>query len=130
MSTKSRLLTILLLTLMSIVLVSCSSAGEKISANDYVARFSTEAHLLIDVRTPQEYAEGHIAGSVNIPVQVLEGALSQLPMDVPIVVYCRSGNRSGQAAQILAKNKFTSVYDLGAISAWTQAGYPLEYGSN
>ena len=129
MKTQSRILFGLILALLSFVLVGCSSAGERISAQDYVAQFSTESHILIDVRTPQEYAEGHIAGSVNIPVQVLESNLSQIPAGIPVVVYCRSGNRSAQAAQILSKNGYESIYDLGAISDWSRVGYPLEYGS-
>ncbi|MCA9914215.1 MAG: rhodanese-like domain-containing protein, partial [Anaerolineae bacterium] len=83
-------------------------------------------HLLIDVRTPAEYASGHIAGSINIPVEELSNRLSEVPQGEEIVVYCRSGNRSATAARILADNGYSPVYDLGGIIAWQSAGYPLE----
>lgn len=75
--------------------------------------------MLLDVRSPSEYASGHLDGAVNIPVSDLGGRLAKLgKKDRPIVVYCRSGNRSGQAARILGAAGFTKVFDLGAMSNW------------
>ena len=52
--------------------------------------------------------------------------LSEVPQDKPVVLYCRSGNRSGQAAQILEQAGYTQIYDLGGIVAWAEQGYPVE----
>jgi len=74
---------------------------------------------LVDVRTPEEFAGGHLPGAVNIPVQQLSQRMSELdPKDKPIVVYCRSGHRSGQAAALLKGAGHAEVHDLGAMSRW------------
>jgi rhodanese-related sulfurtransferase len=82
-------------------------------------------HLLIDVRTPEEFASGHIEGAVNIPVEALASRLSEVPSGQPIVVYCRSGNRSATASQILADAGYTSIYDLGGLQGWISQGFPV-----
>jgi rhodanese-related sulfurtransferase len=72
---------------------------------------------LIDVRTPAEYRQGHIKGSQNLPLQSIEA--NQLPgtnKDKPIYLYCRSGNRSAQAAALLKQAGYQNVIDLGAMS--------------
>jgi rhodanese-related sulfurtransferase len=106
---------------------SHTSAGGLLSPSAYQQQFISTAasHILVDVRTPEEYAEGHIAGSVNIPLQGLESRLAELPTDRPIVFYCRSGNRSAQAASILQGAGFAPVYDLGGIIDWTAQGYSI-----
>jgi phage shock protein E len=74
---------------------------------------------LVDVRTPAEFAAGHIPGAVNIPLQQLDGRLSELqPKDQAVVLYCRSGNRSGTAARMLKSAGFAAVHDLGPMSRW------------
>jgi rhodanese-related sulfurtransferase len=82
-----------------------------------------EDYYILDVRTEQEYNEGYIEGASLIPVQVLESKLDLLPQDKPIIVYCRSGNRSRTAAEILVKNGFTMVYDMGGINSWIDKGF-------
>lgn len=75
--------------------------------------------LLVDVRTPAEFADRHLPGAINVPVQELAGRLSELePKTRPVVLYCRSGNRSGHAAAQLASAGFAEIYDLGAINSW------------
>lgn len=80
--------------------------------------------VLIDVRTPEEFAEGHLEGAVNINLQGadFEGEIAELDPEGTYVVYCRSGNRSAQAATIMAEAGFTDVRDLGGIQAWEAAG--------
>jgi phage shock protein E len=83
-------------------------------------------HLLLDVRTPEEFEEEHIASAVNINVEDLEAHLDEIPRDIPVVLYCRSGNRSGQAAEILAEAGYDNIYDMGGIKDWVAAGYATE----
>lgn len=74
---------------------------------------------LVDVRTREEFVEEHIPKAINIPVQELDARLGELgPRDEPIVLYCRSGNRSGRAAGMLKSAGYSSVHDLGAMSRW------------
>jgi len=74
---------------------------------------------LVDVRSPEEYARGHLPGAVNIPVQELDGRLADVgPVDHELIVYCRSGHRSSRAAQILRAHGFTKVHNLGPMTAW------------
>ena len=84
-----------------------------------------EDYLIVDVRTEEEYDSGHLEGALLLPVQELEGRLDELPIDKPIIVYCRSGARSRTAATILVENGFKQVYDMGGISDWTAEGYPV-----
>ncbi|GIV71200.1 rhodanese-like domain-containing protein [Caldilinea sp.] len=99
----------------------------KITPAEYQARFGANAdHILIDVRTPEEFAGGHIPGAVNISVEQLAQRLSEIPKDKPVVLYCRSGNRSNQAAQILERAGYSQIYDLGGIITWAQQGYPIQ----
>lgn len=80
---------------------------------------STPGALLLDVRTAQEYAGGHIPGSVNIPLQELERAKSVIPAkDTPVFVHCLSGARSRQAASLLKQAGYLNVQNIGGISAW------------
>lgn len=99
-----------------------ASSAEGSSNSDHVdgarARALVAAGaLLVDVRTPAEFDEGHVEGAVNIPVQELATRLSEVPRDKEVVVYCRSGGRSANATDILAEAGYT-VHDLGPMSAW------------
>lgn len=72
---------------------------------------------LVDVRTPEEYAAGHIDGSINLPLQDIQaGSVNNLPKDKNIYVYCRSGSRSAQASAKLKAEGFSNITDLGAMS--------------
>ena len=78
-----------------------------------------EGAVLLDVRTPQEYREGHIPGSINIPLQSLSTA-DQIPAgkDTPLFVYCHSGARSAQAVRLLAGMGYTNTKNIGGIAAY------------
>lgn len=80
----------------------------------------TSGAVLLDVRTPQEYQEGHIPGSINIPLQSLSTA-DQIPAgrDAPLFVYCYSGARSGQAVRLLARMGYTGAKNIGGMAAYT-----------
>jgi phage shock protein E len=105
-----------------------ASPAQNIVPADYQTQFvsSNTTHFLLDVRTSEEFASGHIHGAVNISVESLESRLSEVPTDQPIVVYCRSGNRSAQASQILAQAGYTRIYDMGGLNNWTAQGFPVE----
>lgn len=75
--------------------------------------------LIIDVRTEGEYKNGHIKGSLNIPLDKIEDAMSWLIKDVPTVVCCESGSRSSVAKQILEANGYVKVYNGGS---WNNLG--------
>ena len=79
----------------------------------------TPGAMLLDVRGADEYAEGHIPGSVNIPLQVLPTGKG-LPEDLetPLFVYCRSGGRSRRAAAFLEKAGYEHVKNIGGIMNW------------
>lgn len=91
---------------------------------DYVA--AGKGHVLLDVRTPAEFASGHIPGAINIAVEELPQRLAEVPKGQPVVVYCRSGNRSANALRILTGAGFSPVFDLGGIVDWSAAGLPIE----
>ena len=77
--------------------------------------------LLLDVRTTQEYQDGHIPNARLMPITEFSKRLNELPSDKtqPILVYCAAGVRSSQAAKILARNGFKDIYNLtGGIRAW------------
>ena len=80
------------------------------------------ACVLLDVRNPEEYAAGHIKGSVLIPVVELGLRLSELPpeKDTAIIVYCRSGRRSLMAHEILSAAGYTNLYDMKMVDSWPE----------
>ncbi|WOI52797.1 rhodanese-like domain-containing protein [Parvularcula sp. LCG005] len=83
---------------------------------------------LLDVRTPEEFAEGHIEGAVNIDVLSpdFESRVRQLDLSKPHLVYCRSGNRSARATDILEKLGARDLYHLdGGIKAWRADDLPV-----
>lgn len=81
--------------------------------------------VVLDVRTPAEFAEGHIPGAVNLPVDEVKARVEALIADksTAIVVYCRSGARSATAARTLKALGYTDVADMGGLSNWP---FPLE----
>ena len=87
--------------------------------------------VILDVRTPKEFSEGHLDGAVMLDFyrEDFADALGEFDPDVPYVLYCRSGNRSGQARAIMADLGFTSVEDVdGGILNWVDAGLPIVGG--
>lgn len=98
--------------------VSCSKSHERIDSKQAHALVQ-EGAKLVDVRTPAEFAEKHLPGAINVPVQELETRIKELePKDQTLILYCRSGHRSGIAYDQLKKQGFTKLFDLGSISAW------------
>ena len=100
----------------------------RVGVEEFANVIASPSVVILDVRTPQEFAEGHIEGAVNIPVESADyiDQVAQLDPSVTYAVYCRSGNRSQPAVDGLASVGVTSVYELesGTIG-WTDAGQPL-----
>jgi rhodanese-related sulfurtransferase len=76
-----------------------------------------EGALLLDVRTAEEFASGHVDGAINIPVDRLPARLAEIGARKKVVVYCRSGGRSARAAALL-RSVGHEVHDIGGMSSW------------
>lgn len=118
----------LLTALLTLALGACSTApsappvapgpGRVTRVDGEAARAAVAAGaLLLDVRTPAEFAQGHIEGARNVPLDQLDQQVAMLPREVPVVVYCASGRRSDAAARRLATAGF-DARDLGGIGRW------------
>jgi phage shock protein E len=104
---------------------------ETVDAAAFADLASEPATVILDIRTLEEFDSGHIDGSVNIDFYAADFAdqIGALDRDTQYVVYCRSGNRSGQAMDLFAELQFNTVYELGeGIVAWSAAGLPLTTG--
>ena len=103
--------------------------GNEVGPLEAVQLINRRDAVVIDVREDAEYATGHIANARHIPLGQLAGQLKALEKFKarPIIVNCRSGPRAASAVGVLNKNGFNEVFTLrGGISAWQQAGMPLE----
>jgi rhodanese-related sulfurtransferase len=82
--------------------------------------------LVLDVREPFEFAEGHVEGAVLVPLATVAARAGEFPKDEPVYVFCRTGNRSLQAAQTLVAAGYADVRNVeGGIVAWTAARLPV-----
>jgi phage shock protein E len=85
------------------------------------------APYVLDVRTREEFADGHVPHAVNIPLQELGAGLDKVPKDRDIVVYCHSGARATRGAALLREKGYTRVSEMtGSLMAWEAAKLPLE----
>lgn len=101
---------VILLIISLFMLCGCNSSKEL----SYKEIMKNEEYVIIDVRTKEEYNEGHIKNAINIPYDVIDKEID-ISKDKVIFVYCKSGNRSSKAYSTL-KNLGYNVYDLGAYS--------------
>ena len=118
---------IVLSILLTVLLLAGCAAPEdetvyrQVSAAEAIAMMEEETgYLILDVRTPEEFAEKHIPGAVNIPNEFIgTEEIPELPQkDQLILVYCRSGNRSKQASEKLAALGYTNIVEFGGINDW------------
>ena len=101
------------------------------TAADALLRDPPNKLVVLDVRTPAEFAAGHIAGAIDIDLTAatFAGEAAKLDPQTPYLVYCHSGNRSAQAVAFLKQHGFKSIYELqGGIAAWQAAGLPVVAG--
>ncbi|MCU0791959.1 MAG: rhodanese-like domain-containing protein [Opitutaceae bacterium] len=105
-------------------------AGDVISPEEAARRVAAGTAVLIDVREPGEWRDGVVKGALLLPLSDLQGArekwrpVLEAQAGKELILYCRSGNRSGIAGRVLAAEKFT-VSNAGAFSAWKAAGQPV-----
>lgn len=99
---------------------------ERLSPDQFLARYTEDA-VVLDVRTPAEYASGHLEGALNIDVNGAEfrNRIAGLDSNRTYYLYCRSGNRSQRAAEIMREAGFTSVYNIGGLANLERAGAPV-----
>lgn len=119
----------ILLLLFSVLLVcGCSKESDNITAATKISYENAKEKIqngaiLVDVRTKDEYEEGHIEGAILLPHnEITKASVTQKieNQNMVIIVYCRSGNRSEQAGITLKKLGYTQVYDLGSINNWKE----------
>lgn len=104
------LLGLLLITITTLGFNSCSAQQKQ----------DNKKVFYVDVRTPQEFAEGTAPGAVNIPLNEIQQRINEFKGKEQIVVFCRSGNRSAQAEAILKQNGFTNVVNGGTWQSVSQ----------
>lgn len=113
-----------------LLLAGCSSSSGAIdlSVTEFSAKVAEAGVITLDVRTPGEFAEGHLKGARLIDFQSgnFENEISILDKNATYAVYCRSGNRSGQAVKVMRDTGFTKVFNMnGGVIDWANAGLPL-----
>jgi len=121
--------TLIIIAVLIILLVSIRAIRNKgvssIAINDAFELADNVHALILDVRTKEEFDSGHLSNATHIPLNELQGRLSELVSykEKPLLVYCHSGGRSAAACQILKQAGFADVNNMqGGISAWINAG--------
>ncbi|MBL0103087.1 MAG: rhodanese-like domain-containing protein [Bacteroidetes bacterium] len=118
----------LLFATLLFAVISCSNNSNTLTVADFKKSLSDSTTILLDVRTPEEYAEGHIAGSVNIDFKSPDFAsrVDSLDKSKSYDLYCRSGHRSGESLKLMEEKGFTKVHHLeGGILKWQESGQPV-----
>lgn len=114
----------------ALILSGCSSKAGAITnmnAKDFSAKTQESGVVVLDVRTPGEFSQGHIQGAMNIDVEAstFDSEIAKLDKTKTYAVYCHSGNRSGVATQAMAKAGFTHLFNLqNGIADWMAQGMP------
>jgi phage shock protein E len=122
-----RIMFALLLLGVSLANISLAQANYTTVTVQDLANTQEASYFILDVRQPDEFAAGHVANAVLIPLGELQTRVSEVPNDMPVYVICRSGNRSRQASEILVASGFKDVRNVeGGVLAWAEAGYPLQ----
>ncbi len=107
---------------------STSSTATDLSVSEFSAKVTEPGIITLDVRTPGEFSEGHIEGALLVDFQSgnFENEIASLDKNQTYAVYCRSGNRSGQAVKVMSDAGFTKLYNLdGGVIDWANSGLPL-----
>lgn len=115
----------LAVTAATLLLAACSGNAPypTVTVQDLKTALDGGGYVL-DVRTPAEYAGGHVPTAINLPLDEVEARAGEVPGDKPVYVICHSGNRSKAASEILKKAGKDVKNVGGGITAWIAAGYP------
>ena len=120
-----------LLALLMLVLLAVPALAKDISVQDAAALLQNppEGLIIVDVRTPAEFREGHLPGAVNMDYfgGPFETQIQSLPKTAPVLLYCRTGNRSGSAYDAMTKAGVGNILHMNeGIIVWQKLGLPLE----
>jgi rhodanese-related sulfurtransferase len=113
-----------------LLLAGCTTSSTEmdLSVSEFSSKITEAGIITLDVRTPGEFNEGHIEGALLVDFQSgnFENEIESLDKNKTYAVYCRSGNRSGQAVKVMSEAGFTNLYNLnGGVIDWANAGLPL-----
>ncbi|MCB0393446.1 MAG: rhodanese-like domain-containing protein [Bdellovibrionales bacterium] len=88
--------------------------------------------VVLDVRTPEEYRDGHVPGSINIPHEEVTQHLGELKLYSKVYIHCKMGGRAQKASDALAQAGLTNLVCVAGsgMAAWIEAGYPVQKGGN
>lgn len=128
---RNKLIPLIVIMMSAMQSFGCSHSDNimSVSAVEFEKAIKADSVQLLDVRSPQEFAEGHIAGAININVQsddFRQRADKELSKDSTILVYCRSGRRSMDAAETLTELGYKVVNLKGGIIEWNEEGLPVK----
>jgi rhodanese-related sulfurtransferase len=122
-----------LVALVAVAAPLCLAAGavDLSSAEAKALLAKNKLVVLVDVRTPEEYLQAHLAGALLIPLGELKKRVQEIPRDRPLLVYCAVGARSVSAAGFLASRGYREVYHMSdGLVGWYKNGFPIERGSH
>ena len=117
------------LSVLVFIVTACNAQPSRLNPQEFEKAMKQAGVQIIDIRTAGEYNSGHIAGAKNIDFYKVSflAEMKKLDLKKPVLIYCASGNRSGQALGVLKNESFVSLSDLqGGIRAWSQAGKSLK----
>ena len=123
-----RLFTLLTPLFLTLGCSQAEDAAKNVDPKAAQALIADQKATVLDIRTPEEFAEGHIPDAKNVDFfsKSFRETLEKLDKDAPIVMHCQSGGRSGQALPIFKELGFTKVFHMnGGFSAWSKAGLPV-----
>jgi rhodanese-related sulfurtransferase len=122
-----RIITLAFVAISAVLFTQCNAQQPQADVATFEKELKSTGAILVDVRTPQEFAGGHIKGAQNIDIYSDDFGKRMLAFDKSktILVYCRSGNRSAQAAQFLRQSGYKVVDLAGGVGAWSRAGKSL-----
>ncbi len=127
MKTGILIFAIVVITFFVLPNLMMASAATDITQHDFINNYkSRNKFVLLDVRTQQEFNQGHIKGAININHSDIGKHLGLIPKDKDIILYCRTGRRVAVAANALAKHGYENLYHLkGDITEWVRSKRPL-----
>ncbi|MEW9050067.1 MAG: rhodanese-like domain-containing protein [Neobacillus sp.] len=112
-----------LIVLIVVILSACGAISEgyrNVSTEEAKQQIDDDEVVVLDVRTAEEFQQGHIPNAILLPLDELETRLDELDKEETYLVVCRSGNRSAQASEILTSNSFTNIYNMtGGMNNWS-----------